>query len=101
MASESYNLVVSNTTDQDFIETRGWVHLWANLESSADGENYIAYGGEFARVEPGVTISHVIAPGTKVKIKSTSSDGSRWGILVTELSILDAIMAALCQVGAR
>lgn len=99
MASESSDHVVANDTESLFLETKGWTHIHAVLESSADGVNEFAYGGSFARIEPGVSISHIVAPDTKIRIKSTSVEGARWAILVTDLTFIDTIIAALCALG--
>lgn len=101
MASESSKHVVTNKTDINYIQTRGWVHLWAQLESNADGTNSIGYGGELAEVESGATISHFVAPDTRIQIKSTSVDGAAWAILITEMTFIDTIIAALCNLGSK
>ena len=72
MSSQSFNhKITNNNKNEEVYKCDGWVHLVAMLESSADGANYIKLSGEYAKVEPGRTLSIILAPGTIVRIKTT------------------------------
>ena len=101
MASETYDHNATKTTEALLLETRGWTHIVAVLESSADGVNEFGYGGTYSVIEPGTTINHIVAPGTRVNIKCTSPTGSKWAIMITELSFIDSMINILCSLGGK
>ena len=98
MSSQSINHKLSrSSSDLIVYTTRTWAHLWAHLDSAASGDNSISYGGDFAAAEPGVTISHVVAPQTEVRMKTTSTDEVVWAVLVTELDVADQLIGAILE----
>lgn len=95
-ASESINKAITSASEQEFYYSSGWTHVWLSLESAAGGKNEMSYGGAFVLVEPGQTVSHVIAPGTRIKIRTTSGAPVNWSILVTQLTMIDDLLKVLC-----
>lgn len=99
MASTTLNHSITKDSEVLFITTRGWTQMWARLESNADGVNEIAAGSSFMEVDGGVAISQVLAPGTQVKIKTTSATQVKWSVMLTELVFLDVLVESLCVGG--
>jgi hypothetical protein len=87
-----------SSSDLVVYTTRTWTHLWAHLDSAASGDNSISYEGEFAAAEPGMTISHLVAPGTEIRMKTTSTDEVTWSVLITELDVADQLLGAVFEI---
>lgn len=99
MSSESFNKVIVNTSEKDLYITSTWTHFWAYLEAAADGVNSISYGSEYVEIDAGVTVNHMVAPGTTIRIRTTSTSPVRWAILITPVTAIDQIIGALCAGG--
>jgi len=101
MSSEVFKReIVKSTPDAEVIITSSWAHIWAYLESAADGVNEIGYDNGYMVVEPGVVaLNHVVAPGTKIKIRTSATNPVRWSFAVTQLTFIDDIISALCGRG--
>jgi len=87
---------ITNTSEKEIYKTTTWTHLWAYLESAAPGKNELAYGSTFVEVEAGVTVSHIVAPGTRIQLKTTSASPVSWSVLITPLDMIDDVLNALC-----
>ena len=94
--SESFDKTIIDTSEQELYVAPTWVSFWAQLESAAGGDNFISYGASFVKIEPGTVIQHVVAPQTKIQIRTTSTNPVIWSVLITQLTVIDDVLQALC-----
>lgn len=100
MATQTLNHSITKDSEALFITTRGWTQMWARLESNADGKNELSAGSGYMEIDGGVDIPpFILAPGTQIKIRTTSAIPVKWSVMLTDLVFLDVLIESLCTGG--
>ena len=99
MASEAFNVSITSSSEKEILETSTWTLLFAQLESAAAGQNFLGYGSSKTLVEAGSYVQHLVAPGTLIKLETTSATSVAWTFVVTEADFIDQILESICGIG--
>jgi hypothetical protein len=100
--SESFNKQVTAAAKELEVYTaRSWTTVVAVLEGVAGGTNELAMGGELVPFEAGNQVSVTLSPGSKVRIRTSSTTPVQWSFFITELTWIDQVMGIVCRLGVQ